>query len=552
MLGSDRPSFRPLLNSMAKKLSLLVATLVALATLLHFLRWKDNRDTLLQLLETVEPAELRESATSQIRYELDRHHARILAARALVNGVLQLDPALRTAENGLARKHLQEAETLAAEALRTQPNSWQAAMLLGTARYLAWSIDRDRRLMEQAHAWEEPLRWAVESTGGKAEPRRLLAAAYLETWWALAPNKREQARELFAEVFRQDERAYNQLVLRWLQAAESLEEGFELIPPTPKAWAYLHSVFRQAKDWRTVATVRWRHLEALEQDLESRLEEAHQRFALGDIEGGRNLCLEILAAAPPHERFAPFVERTLALYRPGLNRLPTNTPLEAWMHFLLRLDLAEREPLLPASTLNRLNDLLDDLKTPKRLHAALMGQDAPRLREVDRLFEPVRAWTPFLIARARLQLEAKRPTEARATLEQATPISKTELPWIHLYSRVTAAETDPEQAIRAQEALDRHRKNSWTALDWTTDDGPASLYLLPERAGSGLRIWLADGPAGGGVLELLWDGQLIAVRPVDPGDRLDLDFPITPELHLLEIRSLAGERTVPGSVQLLD
>jgi hypothetical protein len=545
--------FRPAGNiSMAKKLLLFATVLLALASLLHFLRWKENRDTLLQLLETVEPAELRASAISKIRYEHDRHHARILAARALVNGVLQLAPELRTAESGLARKHLAEAEKLSTEALRAQPNSWQAAMLVGTARYLAWSIDRDRRLVEQAAAWEEPLRWAVESTGGKAEPRRLLAAAYLETWWALSPDKRRQARELLAEVFRQDERAYRQLVLQWFEAAGSRNEGFELIPPNPSAWAHLHSIFRQAKDWPAVAAVRWRHLDALEQDLDLRLAETERRFALGDIEGGRNLCLEILAASPPQERFAPFVERALALYRPGLNRLPSTAPLGAWMHFLLRLDLVEQEPLLSQGALNRLNDLLDNLEPPGRLHAALLGQDVPRLREIHRFVESTRVWTPFLLAQARLRLQAERPAEARAILEQAAPISKTELPWIRLRARVAAEEDDPEQAAVAEEALARHRKTAWNALDWSTGDGPSSLYLLPERAGSGLRIWLADGPVQGGVLELLWDGQLIAVRTVAPSDRLDLDFPVTPEMHLLEIRSLAGERALPGSVQLLD
>jgi len=546
---------------------LLRGALIALCLLLtaavvaNYLDWRDHRDQLLEILASARVDEFNETAIRRLQYETGVHHAQTLAARALVHQVMNFEstskdlPRLSQQEQV---RGLETAERLARSALLTQPNDWQAAMLLGASRYLVWSIRQDRRLFNKATAWEAPLRLAVEAAAGKVQPRRLLAAAYLETWWALSAQKKEFAKDLLTTAFRHDQQAFIHLAPLWLKAASSQEEAFALIPDTPFAWQVVGSHYRRAKDWPSVARVHRRGLLALERTLEGSLEEATRRLALGDIEGGRRLCLAVLTSAPPQARFASLATRALELYPPGLHRLRSTEPLAHWMRFTLNLDLQGRE-ILPPAAVNRLSDLLEGLKQPLRSHAALLGGDIWRLREAKSRLQSTSAWTPFLLSQARRQLDAGHLDAANDSLDRVDLLSKTRLLFTSLHHRLAAAEiaakTEDETAdavlTEAEKDLAPFYLRSWSAPHWRGDSLRSHLFFLPAAGSHGLRIGIITAPDRGGVVEFLLDGTLVDVRAVRRKHSYVVRMPISAGIHLLEMRSLAREQISAGPVELL-
>jgi hypothetical protein len=540
---------------------ILLCLLLVAAVTANYLHWRDHRDQLLTVLAAARVDEFNTVASQRIQYETGVHHAQTLAARALVHQVMNFDtdsegsPELSEQEQV---RGLETAERLAKSALLAQPNDWQAAMLLGASRYLIWSIHQDRRLFNKASSWEAPLKWAVETADGKVQPRRLLAAAYLETWWALSAQKKEFARDLLATTFRHDEQAFIHLAPLWLKAARSQEDAFSLIPKTPFAWSVLRSHYRRAEDWPSVARVYQRQLLALEHRLETNLEEAKERLRLGDIDGGRTLCLAILSAAPAQARFASVVGRALELYPPGLHRLRSTAPLADWMHFVLTLDLQGRQ-ILPPSAVNRLSDLLEDLKPPQYFHAALFGNDVWRLREAENRPRPTRSWTPFLLAQARRQLAAGNLDAAADSLHRIDPISKRLLLYTHLHHQLLTANDDTNDtdanddtdSAASERALAPFYRLHWSALEWRGGSRRSHLFFLPAAKSSGLRIEIVLAPDQGGVVEFLLDGALIDIREAQRRRSLIVETPIAAGLHLLEMRSLAGEQISAGMVALL-
>ena len=78
------------------------------------------------------------------------------------------------------------------------------------------------------------------------------------------------------------------------------------------------------------------------------------------------------------------------------------------------------------------------------------------------------------------------------------------------------------------------------------------LELYPEVQSAGLEVTFDNVPVKGGVAELLWDGDSVAVLPVTSQQTIEVALAIEPGPHLLELRSLAGGEIQPGPVRLLD
>jgi len=140
--------------------------------------------------------------------EPDPQGVRLRAARAVL--VAELDPARRkgispeqAAREGAER--MAAAAGAAREVLARRPASWEAAWVQGASTYLGWSLAQDPRLFTAYRQWEAPLEAALRLAPARREPVRFLAAAYLETWAVLSPRKRQIARGLLAELFRDPE-----------------------------------------------------------------------------------------------------------------------------------------------------------------------------------------------------------------------------------------------------------------------------------------------------------------------------------------------------------
>jgi hypothetical protein len=532
--------------------------LLALAAVVHYLGWRGNRDRLLGVLAEAGIDERNPEAIVRVSRERTPHHARLTAARALVYDVLSFEAGAPPTDLGARVARLEEARELARRALRDQPNSWQASMLLGAATYLEWSLTADPRLFTEYSRWEEPLRTAVAATEGKVEPRRFLAAAYLESWVALGEEKKAYAEGVLAEVFRDDAVGFARLMPVWLEVAGSRRRAFELVPDQPWAWRRLELFYARRRDWRAYAEVRGRHLDALEGHAARELDEAAERKRLGDLAGSRAICLEVVASAPPSRRFAPTVARAFEIYPPGIHALRSTAPFEEWLRLALRLHPLGVE-LFPVKTLERLVDVIRRLDPPEGAYAALIADDVYRMQLYEKQADTLVSaeWAPYLIAKAGWLLE-RDPVgnleEADRALDRVALTARGGLAYLGARREVARAGGD-QGALAAVEAelearraeLTRHR---WTALDWRLQGERAFLDLLPETAGPGLLLELRPKERTGAAVEILWDGTLAAVAAVPNGGTLTLDLAVDPGRHLLEVRGLERQEVLPGSVRL--
>jgi len=532
--------------------------LLALAALVHCQGWRGNRDRLLGVLGEAGIDRRNPEALVRVSRERTPHHARLTAARALVYDVLSFDAGAPPADLGARVARLEEARELARQALRDQPNSWQASMLLGAATYLEWSLTADPRLFTEYARWEEPLRTAVAATEGKVEPRRFLAAAYLESWVALGEAKKAAAEEVLAEVFRGDSDGFARLMPVWLEVAGSRQRAFELVPDEPWAWRRLELLYARRRDWRAYAEVRVRHHDALEGHVARKLDEAAERKRLGDVAGSRAICLEVLASVPPRRRFAPAVARALEIYPPGAHALRSTAPFEEWLRLALRLHPLGVE-LLPVKTLERLVDVIRRLDPPEGAYAALIADDVYRMRLYEKQADTLVSvdWAPYLIAKAGWLLE-RDPVgnleEADRALDRVALTARGSLDYLRMRRMVARAGGDQEALAAVERELEARRtelaRHRWTALDWHLRGERAFLALLPEAAAPGLLLELRSKERTGAAAEILWDGELVAVEAVPNGGTLTLDIAVEPGRHQLEIRGLERQEVLPGAVRL--
>lgn len=564
-----RPARRRVAQNPGTVVLLSLCAALAVSLVANYLSWAGNREHLQNLLASTGVADFNETAVRGVSRERTAHHAQLLAARALVHEVMSIDVDA-SGESVLSVEQrvlgLQEARELTRKALRAQPNSWQASMLLGASRYLEWSLTQDRRLFESAAAWEEPLRQAVEVTGGKAEPRRMLAAAYLETWWALAPDKKQEARVLLQDLFEQDERSFISLSPRWLQVARQpgspgLEEAFGIIPDRPRAWGHLRSLFRLQHDWRAFVDAHERWLVALRASFRQDLDEAHERMRLGDFEQSRILCLGVLRRAPRQLDFVPLVVEALETFPPGLRGLSSNTQLQSWLRWSLELD-GLGIPTLTPNTVKRIADAAGDLAPAEEAQVALMSHDSLALALFERRVQAELRWRRFLLRRARQLTEEGDFAGAAERLGRVDRLATLEAPyWLHRQQLAQAIRNAPEssdeerneaarQLEEAAAELAKLASEEWTALIWRGTENESSLQLFSSRSATGLELVIAKAPAEGAVVDILWDGARVDTKPVARGQTLRLDIAVEPKMHLLEIRTVFGSSVLPGAVRL--
>lgn len=529
--------------------AIVLCLLLAGSAAAHFVGWRQARGGLLETLASAGLDGRDRQAFLRVSRERTPDHARLAAARALVDDVLNLTPedAGAIAQQRIAR--LAVARDLARQALRAQPG-WEASMLLGATVYLERSLTADPRLFTSHADWEVPMRRAVEETAGRLEPRRLLAAAYLECWPALSEDKKAYARALMQELFRRSPRAFTRLAPAWIEAAPSRAAAFELVPDQPQAWEQLAQIYAGRRDWESFREAHARRLDALERRLGEDLDEVEKRLRLGDLENSRTLCHQVIAGAPASRRFVPLAVRALELYPPGLQSARWLGPFREWRRFALSLDALGLEPLTPRA-LNRLNDAIGDLRSPEAAHAALIAGDRYRVRQAEQLSgsRSGEEWAPFLIARARRQLDQDLEEAAR-TLSQVGPAARSGVFYWRLQRDLARARGDRARLAAAEEELRALCAREWSALKWRLRGSRASLELLPASAAAGLVLELLPDAPTGAVVEVLWDGEVVVVQPARRGREILLSVAVEPRPHLLEVRTLAGGAVSPVGVRL--
>ena len=503
-----------------------------------------------QLENRLLAAGISESGTlARLRTETSPERARLSAARLVVHRVISASEAERPRAAAL----LPEVRELAREVLRRQPSDWQASMLLGTATYLEWSLARDRRLFTEAATWEKPLQHAIEQAPTRLEPKRLLATAYLEVWYALSPAKKKIAREVLREVFASDQRAYRALLPAFIESTPNYEEIFAVIPAEPEAWADLEKIYGERRAFGALAAAHERRLAALEARLAARYEEAAKRIAGGDFFRSRSLLLRNVIEAPPSLRFAPHVARALELYPPGLHGLASVDSLRGWLDWLLDLDRLGIHPIEPR-LIGRLLDAVGEIDPPTGALGSLVAGDLYQAERYARLNEApqLENWGPYLIARARREIADRKFAEAREKLDMVYLGTQRQAPYLLARLELAQGLGDAGGIALARAELARRQKSEWSGLEWRNAGKRSRLELLPSRAARGLEIEIQEAPGWGSLIEVLLDGRSLGTPVVQNGQLLRLQTPIDARLHVLEIEPLVVAEIVPATVRLLD
>jgi hypothetical protein len=486
---------------------------------------------------------------ARLRSEPTAERARLAAARLIVHRVISAGEAERPKAAAL----LPEARELAERVLRERPSDWQASMLLGTATYLERALAQDRRLFTEAAAWEKPLRHAIELAPTRLEPKRLLATAYLEVWYALSPAKKEIARDVLRQVFAADQRAYRALLPAFIAATPDFREIFEVIPAEPEAWSDLERIYGERRAFGALAAAHEKRLAALEARLEARTGEAAERMRLGDFFRSRSLLLKNVIEAPPSLRFAPQVAKALELYPPGLHGLSSVRELRAWLDWLLDLDRLGIHPVEP-KLVGRLLDAVGEIDAATGAHAALVAGDLYQAERYARLNEApqLENWGPYLIARARREIAEGKYAEAREKLDMVYYGTQRQAPYLLARLELAKKLGDAGGIAVARSELARQQKQEWSALDWRVAGKRSRLEMLPARAAKGLEIEIQEAPGWGSVVDVLLDGRSLGVVIVQNGQYLRLRTPVDAKLHLLEMEPLVVAEVVPAAVRLLD
>jgi hypothetical protein len=526
---------------------------------LAFAAWAEHRSLLAAREEAF--AWLERSGVTLDAAALDREpdpeRVRLRAARAVL--AAELDPARgtglppeRAARESATR--MAAAARVGAEVLARRPASWEAAEVLGAATYIGWAQARDPRLFTAYRRWEAPLEAALRLAPARREPVRFLAAAYLEVWPALSPRKRQIARGLLAEVFRNPE-DLGRFLDPWLDRAADHREAFSVLPDDPEAWDLVVAALHRRGDWAGYDAAYRRAEETLLVTLNRDLLEADRLRSAGDLGGARTLYLRIARRARPEARFLRLLEKALERCPPGPVDGQTSQRLAPHLAQALDRCLMAGCQIEPAA-LKRLSRFVRDQEPPQEALAALFSGDLPRAGLYERRTEGLgtEAWAPYLLAKARVLAARGKVDEAREALSLVSPSWQRRPLYSLVQAEVARAAGDVAAETAAQSRLAALARRGWDATEWTWNRGTARLEMVVDAPAAGFVIAFDALPPAGGMVELRLDGAGLGILPVRPAPgaapALRLALPLGRGLHVLEIVDAQGSQVAPGRVEL--
>lgn len=492
------------------------------------------------------------TSADRARRDPDPEESGPALARVLVNeafdtrALAALPPREAAAEARRVEERLRLAGDISQRTLMARPASWESATMLGGARLLAAWRAGGAELYDRPERWRAPLRHAQELAPGSPEPQRLLVTGYLATWQALSPAERAEGRRLVREAFR-DRDTLNQLLPAWAAVAPNREELEAVLPAEPGPYEQLQQAAAARGDWAGFCAARERWLPLMLAALRARLSEAQRRLELGDPQGGRGELVATLSAAPPDRRTAGMFGSAIESLPPGQLGSGTGV-LSAWLDWALPLWALGEEPL-PAEVMARIASLSPDLPPQQAAMAALAGGDLTRAetweRRADRLWSE--EWAPYATAKAEALLARGETDDAAAVLADVHRSYQNRFAYLRARERLAGARS--EGMVARPESL---AASAWGPEQWVYRGGEAAAELVAAHPARGVAVRVDVAPDQGAVVELGWDGLGMGCFPVRAGEPLRLPVPVASGPHRLSWRTLAGGRTAPGPVALLE
>lgn len=508
-----------------------------------YLSWRRERERLLEMLDELGTGVREPGVVSDLRREPDELNARLRAARALLADELdrswmnELDDVERERARALSQRKLDSALAISREILRSQPASWQARMILAGATYLEMSRRRDPRRWTERARWEEPLRDAMAMATSQVEPRRILAAAYLNDWSLMTSQERAAGRRVLRVAFR-DRATLEQLLETWLRRAETLDQALDLIPADVMSWELVEEHFRNRGDWERACEAHERKLEILPDSLDATLRRAEKRLAGGQPREARYFALQALAATPVGPAYVATLERVLRALPPGPIHPRHQQWTKSWLTWARRECLL-RDCLLPTEVVRRLRALSQHETSADRAWVAELAGDtySAEAHEQDAFVPNAPEWTAYLLLKAKRLAGTGQPGAAAALLAQ--------LPREAAERATTKA---VEWLVASRLALASGRAPSaWESPPVAGPLGATVKEYFWEEPPERLRLRFAGvGPAGAAV-ELLWSDRFEECREVNSGSVVTLAAPPVAGFQILETRPLRG-----GRAHLLD
>lgn len=531
-------------------LLLLAAVLVS-----DSLDWRHHRD---QLIDTLRTAGLDEqdAAFRRVGRETDSSWATLYAARALLDFSTEARPGAprRSPSPGLdslARSipALVEAERLANEALSQRPFNWQAALVLGESRYLAWLAALDPRLFTERDRWHGPLDHARRVAPRRTEPRELLADHLLSNWSQLSPSTRSEARDLVRQCFER-EPCFKRLIPLWLQASGDDDGALDVLPSRPGPWRILSQVYGRSLDWERCAMTYERWEKELLSELERRAEAVESEPPVLSGTEQQDLFRQI-GQLPLDQRFLPPLARLLrAAPPPPAHQRKAVDRLLAWS-----LDLCTWSTCpLEESLLTRLSQWRSPLSRAEEAQLLLAVGRESEAEAILRTAEQNpgvdtrgSAWQGYWLLRARRHLDRGQPEVVVTLFQQLPYFLRTDTLAQRLLARAEAEAID-STLRRDAPTVPQH----WQPSLWQIVEDSTQLNLELSQPASGLEIEHLEPLTDGAVLKILWDGTGVDVLVVSSEQSWRLERPIEPGLHRLEWILIAGGPVRPGVVKVFE
>ena len=142
------------------------------------------------------------------------------------------------------------------------------------------------------------------------------------------------------------------------------------------------------------------------------------------------------------------------------------------------------------------------------------------------------------------------PAAARSALDRASaPGREDPLYWRAAAALAEASGKDEELAL-ARGEFDRLARGTRRAADWSFRHPFHRLVLATSGRHRAIRLELPDVPPAGAVVELHWDGAILGVAALQPGEDLFSRLPVEPGVHQIEVASLHGPRLRLGALSL--